>query len=128
MSTSISILIVDDELQTRIGLEEILQMCGYQVKAAASGKEALEYLQSNKADLVLCDIKMPEMDGFELLHLIKQEHPGTKVVMITGNGDMGSVRKSFRMGADEFITKPVNSQELSLIIERVCWHLISTQK
>jgi len=128
MSTSISILIVDDELQTRIGLEEILQMCGYQVKAAASGKEALEYLQSNKADLVLCDIKMPEMDGFELLHLIKEKHPSTKVIMITGNGDMGSVRKSFRMGADEFITKPVNSQELSLIIERVCWQLISTKK
>ena len=118
-------MVVDDEPEARQSMAEMLEMAGYRVSSVSGGKEALQYLSENKIDLVLCDLMMPEMDGFAVLEKIKCDYPEVNVVMVTGNGDAEAVRKAFRLGADEFITKPFEAQELGLVIERVCWHLVA---
>jgi len=125
MRSKVHILVVDDETEARKILVEILEMAGYTVSSAAGGTEALRNLEKHRADLVICDVVMPEMDGFAVLEKVKNVYPHINVVMITGNGDADSVRKAFRMGADEFITKPFEVNELSLIIERACWHILA---
>jgi len=125
MKENIDILVVDDDPEARRSIAEMLEMAGYRVSSVTCGAEALEYLQENKADLVLCDVLMPEMDGFAVLKNIKREYPWINVVMVAANGDASAVRWAFRLGADEFITKPFEAQDLGLIIERVGWHLVA---
>jgi len=123
MKEKINILIVDDESEARHSMAEMLEMAGYRVASVPGGDAALKHLQENKTDLVICDIVMPGMDGYAVLERVKDTFPAVNVIMITGNGDAGAVRKAFRMGADEFITKPFDIQALGLIIQRVCWNL-----
>jgi DNA-binding NtrC family response regulator len=119
MKTGFNILVVDDEFEQRTLLEEILLSHGYRVSSFAGGRETLEHLKTNRADLVICDIKMPGMSGLEFLAETRSCHPDLLIIMMTGYDDADSVRESFRLGADEFITKPVKAEELLLIVERV---------
>ncbi|UCD94056.1 MAG: response regulator [Candidatus Zixiibacteriota bacterium] len=127
MKTAFDILVVDDEFEQRTLLEEILQSHGYRVSSFAGADETLAYLRSNKADLVICDIRMPGMSGLEFLEQTRNFFPALSVIMMTGYDDADSVRESFRLGADEFVTKPVRSEELLLIIERVIWQYAALQ-
>ena len=120
MKTDINILIVDDEVSVCSILEQVLKTEGYVIHRAESGPAAMEYIRLNHVDLVISDIRTPEMDGFELLHEIKKLYPQIAVILMTGFGDAGSVRRALRLGADEYITKPFRNQELLLIVERVC--------
>ncbi|SYZ74243.1 Response regulator receiver modulated metal dependent phosphohydrolase (fragment) [Candidatus Zixiibacteriota bacterium] len=128
MKTSVTILIVDDEPLVRSVLEQLLQRKGYSIKAVGGGREALEQLKSARIDLVVSDIRMPEMDGFELLQVVKKSFPDVGVIMMTGYGDAGSVKEALSLGADEYITKPFKGPEVSLIIERAYWRFLSNQK
>ncbi|MEW5924025.1 MAG: response regulator [Candidatus Zixiibacteriota bacterium] len=123
MKEAIEILVIDDESEARRTIVEMLKMAGFSATSVSSGAEALEYLRGHQIDLVICDVIMPGMDGFAVLKGIKIDFPDIKVVLITGSGDAEAIRKAFLMGADEFITKPFDAQELSLVVERVCWHL-----
>jgi DNA-binding NtrC family response regulator len=125
MKNSITILVVDDELMMRKLLAKILSREGYNVVTAESGTEALETLNNQKVHIVISDMKMPEMDGFELLRSIKKEHPDTGVIIMTNYGDTYTVKDALLLGADEYITKPFKSFEVSLIVERAYWRILS---
>jgi len=122
MKNNINVLVVDDESRVHRVLENMLITCGYNVTSVNNTQAALESIGTNKTDLIIADIRMPDRSGFELLKEIKRRYPNIIVIMMTGFNDTNSIRESFRLGADEYITKPFKTQELSLIIERVCWH------
>ncbi|MCK4461978.1 MAG: response regulator [candidate division Zixibacteria bacterium] len=125
MKSSISILIVDDESTMRGLLEKILAREGYQMYTAYNGVAALEQLSERRFDIVISDMKMPEMGGFELLKHIKKEYPAVGVIMMTAYGDTYSVKDALLLGADEYITKPFKSYEISLVVERAYWRILS---
>lgn len=128
MKQTINILVVDDELMMRKLVEKILIRDGFQVALASDGREALSLLAERKFDIVISDIKMPEMNGFELLQAIKRDYPTTAVIMMTAYGDTYSVKDALLLGADEYVTKPFQSQEIALMVERTYWRIISGQK
>ncbi len=128
MKSSVSILIVDDEQMMRNLLEKILIREGYKILSAGNGAEALEVLQSSRIDMVISDIKMPRMNGFDLLKVLKEEYPEIGVIMMTAYGDTYTVKDALLLGADEYITKPFKSHEISLVVERAYWRLVSTGK
>jgi DNA-binding NtrC family response regulator len=123
-----TILIVDDDAMVRNVIEQLLQRKGYKIKGVSSGREAIEYLKANRVDLVVSDIIMPEMNGYELLQVIKKSFPQIGIIMMTGYGDANSVKEALTLGADEYITKPFKGQEVTLIIERAYWRFLSKQK
>lgn len=127
MKSSVSVLIVDDEEMMRNLLEKILAREGYNILTAEDGVAALEILNSNQIDLVISDMKMPRMNGFELLKHVKQEHPQTGVIIMTAYGDTYTVKDALLLGADEYITKPFKSYEISLVVERAYWRLLSSK-
>ena len=128
MKQDIKIMIVDDEAIMRNLLLKILEQEGYQITLAASCDEALEKLEHEDFELVLSDVKMPKTSGFELLKIIKKQKPQTAVIMMTGYGDAYTVKEALMLGADEYITKPFKSHEISLIVERAYWRQMASKK
>lgn len=106
------ILIIDDEQPIRKALKEILEYEKYEIEEAKSGIEGLEKIQENKYDIVLCDIKMPQMDGIETLEKIMEFNPEIPVVMITGHGNVETAVEALRKGAYDFIEKPLDMNRL----------------
>lgn len=123
-----SVLLVDDEEDIREVLSISLSDMGYAVHLAANGEEALQAFHTTRPSIVLTDIKMPGIDGIELLKRIKQESPDTEVIMITGHGDMDLAIESLKRKASDFITKPINVDALELALKRVCEKVIMRQK
>ncbi|HVN49144.1 MAG TPA: response regulator [Bacteroidota bacterium] len=119
MSVKNRILVVDDEEALRMVLSSELEGEGYKVSNAADGQEAINTLTSNEFDLVLLDIKMPNVDGFEVLKYIKERWPKTKVVMLTGFADLKNAIESKKLGAEDFISKPYDLVDLLTTVERV---------
>ncbi len=113
------ILLVDDEEGIRKVLGISLSDSGYQVLSAENGEEAFRIFIKAKPSIVLTDIKMPGMDGVELLRKIKKESPDTEVIMITGHGDMDLAIQSLKSDAADFITKPINDEALEVALKRV---------
>jgi len=124
----ISILVVDDEEDIRDVLEIALKDIGYTVYLAENGEKAFEIFKSERPDIVITDIKMPVMDGIELLKRIKQENLETEVLMITGHGDMDLTISSLKNQAMDFITKPVNVDILEIAVEKAIEKIVSRQK
>jgi len=128
MRRDISILVVDAEQVLREVLLRILGMEGYAVDTAADGEEALEKLRLNRYHLLVCDIHLPRMNGFEMLRTVKHKYPDMAVIMMIAHGDSMAVKESLVLGADEYITKPFKSFEVNLVVERAYWRLLSTRK
>ena len=122
------ILLVDDEKDIREVVHLSLSDMGYQVFEAEDGDEALRIFRDAQPPIVLTDIKMPNMDGIELLQKIKHENPETEVVMITGHGDMDLAIKSLKHEATDFITKPINVNALEIALQRVRDRIITRQQ
>ena len=112
------ILLVDDEEGIRKVLGISLMDIGYQVLTAENGKDGLDVFRQHAPPIVLTDIKMPSMDGIELLQQIKAESPDTEVVMLTGHGDMDLAIKCLKLEATDFITKPINDDILEIALKR----------
>jgi len=112
------LLLVDDEEGIRKVLGISLSDLGYQVLTAENGEEALEIFRRENPPIVLTDIKMPVMDGIELLRKIKDESPDSEVIMITGHGDMDLAIKSLKYRAIDFVTKPINDDILEIALGR----------
>ena len=106
------ILIVDDERTMRKSLEEILNLEGYQVFSVGDGKQAIENLESNTYDLMLLDLKMPGVDGLEVLKFAAENAPNCKVIMLTAHGSLESAIEALRRGAHDYILKPAKPEEL----------------
>lgn len=123
-----AILIVDDEEPARSGLEKALSHVGYEVATAASGAEALEYLRSQPCDAMIADVRMPNMNGLQLLRLVKQRYPGIAVVMLTAVGmKIRTVRETaLRYEAFAVLEKPVRLKVLEAVL-RVALGLRDTE-
>ncbi|MEK7749315.1 MAG: response regulator [Bacteroidota bacterium] len=113
------ILVVDDEDALRTVLSAELEGEGYQVTTAADGQEAINVLTTSGFDLILLDIKMPNVDGFEVLRFVKEKHPKTKVIMLTGFADLKNAIESKKLGAEDFVSKPYDLVDLLTTVERV---------
>lgn len=113
-----TILLVDDEEDIRDVLGIYLTDIGYTVTTAENGEAALRIFRASLPSIVLTDIKMPGMDGIELLRRIKRENPDTEVIMITGHGDMKLAVESLKYEATDFVTKPINDEILEFALKR----------
>lgn len=113
------VLVVDDEEALRTVLSGELASEGYHVGTAADGEEAVAAIQKENYDLILLDIKMPGKNGFEVLKFVKEKHPKTKVVMLTGFADLKNAIESKKLGAEDFVSKPYDLVDLLTTIERV---------
>ncbi|MBI5408954.1 MAG: sigma-54-dependent Fis family transcriptional regulator [Nitrospirae bacterium] len=113
------VLVIDDEAIVRTSCERALTPEGYEVKAVSSGKEGVELLQKESFALVLLDLKMPDMDGIEVLNKINETWPDTKVVMITGYSTVETAVQALRLGAYNFIEKPFTPDTLLAAVTEV---------
>ena len=119
---SMKILVVDDEAPVRDMIKKGLsQMGGYHVEVAKNGLEAIEKIEKDVFDLVLTDLKMPEMDGLELLKTLKGIRPEVMVILMTAYGSIETAVEAMRLGANDYITKPIDLNELLI-------HISKTQK
>jgi two-component system response regulator PilR (NtrC family) len=112
------LLIVDDEQGYRQVLKAIFEEDGYSVGTAKDGRTALAYLKSHTCDLMISDVRMPDIDGIELLTAVKESNPDLGVVLMTAFGTLDIAREAFKLGADDFIQKPFNNDELKVIVKR----------
>lgn len=115
------ILIVDDEKIKRVTLADDLAAQGYEVETAADGQEALEKLRERHFDVIVADVKMPRVDGLELLRYVKQgeQAPATDVIMMTAYGSIQLAVESMKLGAYDFITKPFRNEDLFPVLARL---------
>ena len=121
------ILLVEDNFEIRENTSEILELANYQVTTAANGKEGFEKAILNPPDIIICDIMMPVLDGYGLLHLLKKNEDLKNIpfVFLTAKSERSDQRKGMEMGADDFITKPFTDVELMNAIESILTRLKS---
>jgi DNA-binding NtrC family response regulator len=113
------ILVVEDEDNTRHALTKLLTREGYFVEGVANGYEALSYLRRQSVNLIVTDIKMPRMDGITFLRELNKNFPKSNVIMITAYGGVDSYLEAMNLGAFEYINKPVQIDELKIIMEKI---------
>lgn len=125
-----SILVIDDERSIRNTLKEVLEYEKHQVDLAVDGTEALEIFNKCKYDIVLCDIKMPKMDGIEVLEKILEIAPDATIIMISGHGNIDTAVDAIKKGAFDFIEKPLDLNRLLITIRNGLekTHLVSETK
>src|SRR3954465_1728234 len=112
------ILVVDDEASARSGLEKLLRQSGYTVDTAKDGKDALAVASEHPPEVVVTDLKMPEMDGMQLLGKLRELDPDLPVVVATAFGGASSAVGAMRAGASDYLTKPIDIDALLMAIER----------
>ena len=113
-----NVLVVDDEKNIREGLGKAMELDGYATYLAADGKEALDLLSSEEMDLIITDLRMPNVSGEELLKQVSSAYPTVPVIILTGHGTIENAVGAMRDGAFDFLTKPVNLDRLSLLVKR----------
>ncbi len=113
-----TILVIDDEKNIREGLAADFEMDGYSVKVAANGQEGLDFLAKGDIDLVITDLRMPGISGEEVLRRVTTEMPGIPVIVLTGHGSIDAAVQAMRDGAYDFLTKPLNLDQLGMIVTR----------
>ena len=123
-----TVLIVDDEEDICEVLGISLSDLGYKVYTAGNGEDAVRMVERVQPSIVLTDIRMPGMDGIELLRGIKGRYPETEVIMITGHGDMELAIRSLKLEATDFITKPINDELLEIALKRAEERISSRRK
>ncbi|MDY6837628.1 MAG: sigma-54 dependent transcriptional regulator [Thermodesulfobacteriota bacterium] len=119
MRSELNIMVVDDELIVRESLKGWLDKFGYHVDMAEDAQDALKRLDTESYDLLFVDIKMPGMDGVDLLRRVKEEQPDVMVVMITAHGSIESAIEAMKAGARDYLMKPFDPEDLELLIEKL---------
>jgi DNA-binding response OmpR family regulator len=114
------VLVIEDNLQIRENTAEILELSNYQVSTAADGKVGIEQALANKPDLIICDIMMPELDGYGVLHMVQKnpELEGTPFIFLTALTEHSEIRKGMLLGADDYIVKPFDPTDLLSAVDR----------
>jgi len=117
-NTQSRILVVDDERTARLSLAEILRLEGYEVVAVEGGEEAILFLKAQEFDLVLCDLKMPDVDGLQVLDVCREFRPATEFILLTAYGTLDTAVEALRHGASDYLldrrTASQDGQALSL--------------
>jgi DNA-binding response OmpR family regulator len=113
------ILIVDDEKNIRLTLSQALETLGAEIDTAANGEEALAKLKGREFGLILLDIRMPGMDGMEVLRLVREIRPDIRIIMITAYGTIESAVEALKLGAVDFLQKPFDPEEIRELVSRV---------
>lgn len=113
---AISILVVDDERAIRNSLKEILEYENYKVEVAENGADGLQKVQNGKFDLIFSDIKMPEMDGIAFLEAVLKERGDVPVIMMSGHAEIDTAVKSIKLGAYDFISKPLDMNRILVTV------------
>lgn len=114
-----TLVIADDEKNTREGLRWALERKDLKILLAADGEEALQLIKSEPVDILLTDLKMPRLDGMELLEHVKRDSPDTETVMLTGHGTVESAVDAMKAGAYDYLIKPINIDELNMLVNRI---------
>jgi len=112
------VLIVDDERNIQVTLARALSLEGYATEAAGTGQEALERIAALPVDLVLLDVKLPDLDGLQVLERARKTRPGLPVVVMSGHGSIETVRQAFKLGAFDYLEKPIGERERLLAAVR----------
>lgn len=113
------IVVIEDDDSVRDNLIKILSTSGYDVSGAGNGKEAVELLLQNKPDLIICDIMLPDINGYKILELINESKKlkGTPFIFLTAKVEMEDLRKGMNLGADDYLTKPFHIKELLEVVK-----------
>ena len=126
------ILLVEDEDTLAVGLEYNLIEEGYVVSWAKNGREAIDYFEKSKFDLIILDIMLPYINGFEVAERIRKDDPHIPILMLTAKTESGDRVKGLEKGADDYLTKPFHLQELLLrikgMLKRKSWYVNASQK
>jgi CRP/FNR family transcriptional regulator, polysaccharide utilization system transcription regulator len=114
-----TILVIEDHAEVRENIAEILELSGYQVYQASNGKEGVKAAISNKPDIIICDIMMPEMDGYSVLHILsgREDTRYIPFIFLSAKSEKDDFRKGMNLGADDYLTKPFDDRELLQAIE-----------
>lgn len=120
--SKLNVLVVDDETAFRATLLRRLSRRGVNARGAENGRQALEMLRGWQAQVVVLDVKMPGMDGLEVLGRIKAGHPGVEVVLLTGHADREAARAAMAGGAFDYMLKPIAIEELLWAVEEAGRH------
>ncbi|HHY22372.1 MAG TPA: response regulator [Bacilli bacterium] len=110
------VLVVDDQYGIRVLLKEILEKDGYAMYQAANGMQALTLIEQHQFDLVLLDVKLPGMNGLEILKQVKEQYPQVEVIMMTAYGELNLIKEARKLGALAYFTKPFDISEVRKII------------
>ena len=113
------ILLVDDEANVRTVFSDVLKRAGYRVKAVENGHKAVKEVEEKTYNLALVDLRMPKMDGIEVLENIKKRKPEIPVIIYTGYGSVTTAVEAMRKGASDYLNKPFSPEELKLAIKKV---------
>jgi two-component system NtrC family response regulator len=116
------VLVVDDDQSLRRIMEMQLEELGCEVASAASGPEAIEILSTRTISVILTDLKMPGMSGLELLPRVRREYPGIPVLVLTAYGTVETAVEAMREGAYDYLTKPIDSRQLAIVVNRALEH------
>ena len=112
------ILIVEDEQDMLLGLQKILSNQGHNVDIAGNGSSGLEKIQESDFDIVITDLKMPDVDGIKVLRKVKEMHSDTAVIVITGYGTVESAVEAMKLGAYDYITKPFDAEHIKMVVQK----------
>jgi len=118
----LDILLIDDEPEMRLVLEEALRDADHRVVVAGDGLEGLNQALSKVFDVVICDVRLPQMDGLTLFGRVRQESPTTEVILMTAYGDVSDAVRALKQGAFDYLTKPFDIDELLLQLKRISEH------
>lgn len=118
MAFKATILLAEDDRSTRSSLSQFLRGLGYEVTEASTGNEALEHLSAKPFDIVVTDLMLPGVGGLDILRALQTEAPGTLGIVITGFGTVQNAIQAMRLGVFEYLLKPVNFDELQIVLER----------
>src|SRR4030066_1671359 len=119
MAEQTRIMVIDDEPLMRITVQDALAAEGYKVTTAETGEKGLTLQRVNPTDILITDLKLPDMDGIQILREVKTISPETQVIMITAYGTIDSAVTAMKEGASDYLTKPFAMDELLLIIRRL---------
>jgi len=124
------ILVIDDDIMVRCFLDDLLQNEGYQVQVAASGREGLEWAAKDNFDVALVDIKMPDLDGMEVLCALREIDEDLRALIITGYPALGTAIQAVRLGAFDYLVKPLETGRVLISVQNalVAHHLAVTNK
>src|SRR5690348_4082320 len=114
-----TVLVVDDDNALRDLSLEVVNQLDFEGQAAEDATRALQILETTQIDIVLSDVRMPDVSGIELLKIIRQEHPEVAVLMMTGYGTIPEAVEAVKLGAYDYITKPFKIDDLRRLLERV---------